>query len=322
MMHYDLPLEELRDYRPVLPTPEDLEEFWQETLDALPDPAPSYAVVASGLVTVETWEVTFAGHDGAPVRAWLHLPAGPLRSDSLPGVVQFQGYNGGRGLPHEHVFWASAGYAHLVVDTRGQGSGWTTGATADPAGSGPAQPGFLTRGIDSRDTYYYRRVYADAVAAVEVLRGHPLVDPSRVAVAGGSQGGGISTSVAALAPSSVAAVLPDVPFLCDFRRATSVAQAEPYLELVRYLAAHRPSVPAVFATLSYFDAAVLAPRASAPALFSVALMDRTCPPSTVFAAFNAYGGPKSIEVYEFNDHEGGEAHHRVRQLAWLDGVLG
>lgn len=320
-MHYDLPLDELRDYRPALPAPPDLDAFWAGTLEALPDPAPTYEPVASGLATVETWDVGFAGAGGAPVRAWLHLPAAPLRVGRLPGVVQFQGYNGGRGLAHEHVLWASAGYAHLVVDTRGQGSGWTTGATGDPDGSGPAQPGFLTRGIASPDTYYYRRVYADAVTAVEVLRAHPLVDPSRVAVAGGSQGGGISTSVAALAPSSVAAALPDVPFLCDFRRAASVAQADPYLELVRYLAAHRESSPAAFETLSYFDAAVLAPRASAPALFSVALMDRTCPPSTVFAAFNAYGGPKSIEVYEFNDHEGGEAHHQVRQLAWLAEVL-
>ena len=46
-------------------------------------------------------------------------------------------------------------------------------------------------------------------------------------------------------------------------------------------------------------------------------MDQTCPPSTVFAAYHAYGGPKDIEVYEFNDHEGGEAHQRTRQLGWL-----
>lgn len=321
-MHYDLPLAELRTYRPDLEAPPDLDDFWAGTIAGLPEPAASYLQVSSGLATVETWDVELAGCDGAPVRAWLHLPAGPLRSGPLPGVVQFQGYNGGRGLAHEHVLWASAGYAHLVVDTRGQGSGWTTGATGDPAGSGPAQPGFLTRGVESPHTYYYRRVYADAVAALEVLRSHPLVDPSRVAVAGGSQGGGISTSVAALAPSSVAAVLPDVPFLCDFRRAASVAQAEPYLELVRYLAAHPSSVASTFATLAYVDAAVLAPRATAPAYFSVALMDLTCPPSTVFAAYNAYGGPKQIEVYEFNDHEGGAAHHQARQLSWLAEVLG
>jgi cephalosporin-C deacetylase len=316
-MHYDLPLAQARDYRPELAVPADLDDFWSATMARTGGSAPTLARVESGLVTVETYDVAFAGFDGDPVRAWLHLPAAPLRDGVLPGVVQYQGYNGGRGLAHEQVFWASAGYAHLVVDTRGQGSGWATGATGDPAGSGPAQPGFLTRGVESPDTYYYRRVYADAVAALEVLRGHDLVDPSRVAVAGGSQGGGISTSVAALAPSSVAALLSDVPFLCDFRRAAAVAQAEPYLELVRYLASHRDRVEQTFATLAYFDAVVLGRRATAPSLWSVALMDVTCPPSTVFAAYNAYGGEKEIEVYEFNDHEGGEAFQRSRQLEWL-----
>src|SRR6478735_2780117 len=320
-MHYDLPLGESRVYRPPVAVPGDLGAFWERTLARIGDGPPSLTRVESGLASVETYDVTLAGFAGDPVRAWLHLPAEPLRSDPLPGVVQFQGYNGGRGLPHEHVLWASAGYAHLVVDTRGQGSGWTTGATGDPAGAGPAQPGFLTRGIEDPHTYYYRRVYADAVAALEVLRGHHLVDPARVAVAGGSQGGGISTSVAALAPSSVAAVLCDVPFLCDFRRAAAIAQADPYLELVRYLAAHRDRVEQTFATLSYFDVAVLARLATAPALWSVALMDLTCPPSTVFAAYNSYGGAKEMEVYEFNDHEGGDAFQRTRQLAWLHATV-
>jgi cephalosporin-C deacetylase len=214
------------------------------------------------------------------------------------------------------VFWASAGYAHLVVDTRGQGSGWSVGSTGDAAGSGPSQPGFLTRGVEGPSTYYYRRVYVDAVRAVEALRSQAVVDPERVAITGSSQGGGITLAVAALVPD-VAAVMPDVPFLCDFRRATRVAPGDPYGELVRYLKAHRQRVEAVFDTLSYFDGAVLARLGRAPALFSVALMDPVCPPSTVFAAYNAYTGPKDIVVYEFNEHEGGEAFQRDRQRRWL-----
>ena len=50
-------------------------------------------------------------------------------------------------------------------------------------------------------------------------------------------------------------------------------------------------------------------------------MDATCPPSTVFAAYHAYAGPKEIEIYEFNDHEGGEAFHRGHQLDWLAATL-
>ncbi len=317
LMHYDLPLEQLWDYRATVAAPPDLTAFWHDAL-AGPEPdATTFARVESGLVAVETYDVTFAGSGGDPVRAWLHLPAEPLRSAPLPGVVQYQGYNGGRGLPHEHVFWATAGFAHLVVDTRGQGSGWTTGATPDPVGSGPAQPGFLTKGIEDPRGYFYRRAYVDAVRALGVLRAHGLVDSARVAVAGESQGGGLALAVAALASRDVAALLCDVPFLCDFRRAAAVAQTEPYLELVRYLASHRDLVERVFGTLAYFDGAVLGPLATAPALFSVGLMDLTCPPSTVFGAFHSYGGTKEIEVYPYNDHEGGEAHHRVRQLAWL-----
>src|ERR1700759_1911001 len=96
-----------------------------------------------------------------------------------------------------------------------------------------------------------------------------------------------------------------------------MALTNPYLEIVRYLKAHRDHEDAAFATLSYFDGAVLARRATAPALFSVALMDETCPPSTVYAAYNAYGGAKEIVTYPYNDHEGGEAFHKARQAAWL-----
>jgi cephalosporin-C deacetylase len=319
MPHVDLPLAELHQYRSSVQAPPDLQEFWAATLAeaAQFELNPSIAPVDSGLVAVESHDVVFAGFGGHPVRAWLHLPAGPLRGERpLPGIVQYQGYNGGRGLAHEHVFWACAGYAHLVVDTRGQGSGWTTGDTADPVGGGPAQPGFLTRGIDDPHEHYYRRVFTDAVRAVQVLRDHPSVDSGQIAVTGGSQGGGIALAVAALA-SGVGAVLPDVPFLCDFPRAARIAAADPYAEISRFLAAHRDRTERAFRTLSYFDGVVLGGLAAVPALFSVALMDQICPPSTVFGAYHAYAGPKDIVVYEFNDHEGGEAFQRSRQVAWL-----
>ena len=80
--------------------------------------------------------------------------------------------------------------------------------------------------------------------------------------------------------------------------------------------------PPSLATLRYIDVARLGRRASAPALFSVGLMDQTCPPSTVFAAYHAYGGPAEIAEYVYNDHEGGGPVHDVRKLAWLARHLG
>ena len=112
-----------------------------------------------------------------------------------------------------------------------------------------------------------------------------------------------------------------MPFLCDIERAIGLVDTEPYVEVPRYLSIHRDRIETSLRALRYVDVARLARRATAPALFSVALMDRTCPPSTVFAAFHAYAGPKEIEVYPFNDHEGGEAHQRTLQLAWLRRLL-
>jgi cephalosporin-C deacetylase len=138
-----------------------------------------------------------------------------------------------------------------------------------------------------------------------------------VAVNGGSQGGGLALAAAGLVPDLLL-TLTDVPFMCHWRRATEITDNDPYHEIVRYTKVHRDQAERVFSTLSYFDGLNFAARAKSPALFSVALMDDICPPSTVFAAYNHYAGPKAIEVYPFNGHENGETIQvelKMRRLA-------
>ncbi|MFF0485238.1 acetylxylan esterase [Streptomyces sp. NPDC004435] len=317
MTLFDLPLDRLREYRSASAEPEDFDAFWAKTLGEAREHEldARFERVATGLTTVETYDVTFAGFGGQPVKGWFVVPAGI--TEPVPVVVEFLGYGGGRGLAHSHLLWASAGFAHFVMDTRGQGSGWAPGDTADPVGSAPAFPGFMTRGVEDPETYYYRRVYTDAVRAVEAARSHPLTDAARTAVTGVSQGGGITVAVSGLV-RDLAAVAPDVPFLCDFPRATTVTDRRPYREIGNYLKTHRGRKERVAETLAYFDGVHFAARATAPALFSTALEDQTCPPSTVFAAFNAYAHEdKTIEVYDFNDHEGGDMFQQAAQLRWL-----
>jgi len=318
MPRFDLSPAELRSYRPDVPEPSDFDAFWATTLrEHCPSGDAPTLVRASGrLSLVDAFDVTFAGYDGHPIRAWLLVPAGA--AEPLPAVVEFVGYGGGRGLPHERLAWVAAGYAHLVMDNRGQGSAWGTGGdTPDPVGAGPAASGFMTRGVEDPESYYYRRLFVDAVRAVEVARSLPQVDPARVAVAGGSQGGGITIAVAGLT-GGLAAAMPDVPFLCHFDRAVGLTERDPYHEIVRYLSVHRGADEQVFRTLSYFDGVNFARRATAPALFSVAHLDPICPPSTVFAAYNHWaGGPSEIVEYSFNEHEGGAGRQWQVQAEWL-----
>ena len=149
MPQFDLPLAELEAYESSAVPPAGLDAFWAETLGAARRHPLDvcWEPVRTGLASFETFDVTFPGFAGQHVRGWLHLPRVRDRAtpDGLPAVVQYHGYGGGRGLPHETMLWAAAGYAHFVMDTRGQGSRWSAGATADPDGTGPSHPGFLTR---------------------------------------------------------------------------------------------------------------------------------------------------------------------------------
>jgi cephalosporin-C deacetylase len=232
-------------------------------------------------------------------------------------VVKFIGYGGGRGRPVEHMLLPALGYALLVMDTRGQGGRWTTGATGDHADgwqAGPENASVMTRGIARPEDYYFTRLYTDAVRAVETAC--VLTGAARVAVTGMSQGGGLSLAAAALVPELVAVCHADVPFLCDIQRGITVAPEPPYTEIPEFLAHNVDLIPAALDTLRYVDCALLARRITARCLLSVGLMDTICPPSTVFAAYNEITAGKDLAVHPFTGHSVPAAHVE-RQLRHL-----
>jgi cephalosporin-C deacetylase len=312
---YDLSLDELRSHRTSAVEPPGLDAFWKRAIDAaraavvepVLEPYGTYGELAA-------WDVTFGGADGHPVKAWYLRPRGS-GDEPLPCRVAFVGYGGGRDLPSSHALYPACGFATFVMDTRAQGGSWSSGATADlGAGSGAEFPGVMTRGIASPETYYYRRLYVDAVRAVETAASLPGVDARRIGVGGNSQGGALALAAAALVPELVALCHANVPFLCDIERALELAPDPPYTEVVRFLAVNPELEEAARTTLRHVDNALLARRIRARTLVSVGLHDTICPPSTVFAAYNAIEAEKEIVVLTFAGHDVPSSHVE-RQLA-------
>jgi cephalosporin-C deacetylase len=303
---YDLPLGELRAYRSAVTAPDDLDGFWASALEAARSAATEPTLAPHEPDTyrdLEVFDVTFSGADGDPVRAWYLRPRGT--DSALPCRVVFVGYGGGRDLPASHALYPACGFAAFVMDTRAQGGTWSAGHTPDPGGgrSGAEHPGVMTRGLLDPETYYYRRLYVDAVRAVETAAALPGVDADRIAAAGRSQGGALALAASALAPGLVRLCHADVPFLCDIPRGMDVALQPPYTELVEYLAVHPTLEADARRTLAYVDNAVLAPRVTARTLVSVGLRDPITPPSTIFAAYNALTAPKEIVVLPYSGHD-------------------
>jgi cephalosporin-C deacetylase len=259
-------------------------------------------------------DVEFSGGAGDRVRAWYIKPSGGAVTST---VVKFIGYGGGRGVPTEHLLLPALGYALLVMDSRGQGGRWTTGATADGGGTGPENSLVMTRGITTPEEYYYTRMFVDAALAVDTARELAGSPEARIAVSGGSQGGALALAAAALRADAVLVCHADVPFLCDIQRAITLAPHAPYTEIPEFLAENVDLIPRALDTLRYIDCALLARRITAATLVSVGLMDDICPPSTVFAAYNEINATaKEIAVYPYSGHSGPRA-HAERQLQHL-----
>jgi cephalosporin-C deacetylase len=297
MPSIDMPLEQLRQYKPSLYREPNFDEFWNSTIsEAVGQPFNAelipYDLPVAGL---QCYAVRFDGFKGGRIAGWY---VRPTSRGKFPGVCIYHGYSGRAPRPLDLVTYASQGMCVLSMDCRGQ-NGQSQDALVVDEGQ---HSGWLTKGIRHPKEYYFRYVYADAVRALQLLARRDEVDEARIAVTGGSQGGALALAASALSDIPILS-LADVPFLCDFRRAIAITPAGPYPEIPNFLKQFPHLHEQAIRTLSYCDNMNLAPRIQCRTVIANSLWDDICPPSTIFAAYNHISAEKQMEVYPFHGHE-------------------
>lgn len=158
--------------------------------------------------------------------------------------------------------------------------------------------GYNRKGIENRDSFYYRKVYVGCSKFVDYLCSLPDWDGVNVGVTGGSQGGALTIITAALNPK--------VKFLASFYPALS--------DLTGFIKGRAGGWPQYYRgketveknkfnkTIPYYDVVNFARRLKVPGFYSYGYNDETCSPTSVTATINEITAPKVVEITPTSGH--------------------
>ena len=150
--------------------------------------------------------------------------------------------------------------------------------------------------INNRDAFYYKRVYLGCVRALDLIFTLPEFDGTNVAVTGGSQGGALTIVTAGL-DKRIKYMAAQYPALCDNTGYLNKrAGGWPH-----YFRNAEPK-PGEIETLGYYDVVNFARRVTVPGFYTWGYNDLTCPPTSMFSAYNVITAPKELQIYQETGH--------------------
>lgn len=150
--------------------------------------------------------------------------------------------------------------------------------------------------MNNRDAFYYKRVYLGCVKAVDFIFSLPEFNGTDVAVTGGSQGGALTIVTAGL-DKRIKFMAPQYPALCDNTGYLNKrAGGWPH-----YFKSTEPK-PGEVETLGYYDVVNFARRVTAPGFYTWGYNDLTCPPTSMYSAYNVITSPKELQIFQETGH--------------------
>jgi cephalosporin-C deacetylase len=304
--------------QPTQKEPADFDEFWTAAkaalarlpIDARVTPLPEYGNARADCFHVNLQNV---GMGAAPSRFYgvLCEPKAPGRYPALLSVpgAGVRPYRGLAEMAARGVITLQVGI-HGVPVTMEQ-------SVYDSLGAG-ALMNYNTFGLDNRDRYYFRRVYLGCLRANDFLTGHPKWDGATLAVTGGSQGGALSIVTAALdrRVRGLAAYYPALSDVTGYLE--NRAGGWPHMFRADGPQSHRS--PEKIETTRYYDVVNFARRIKVPGLYTWGFNDETCPPTSMYSAYNVIPGPKKLLLALETGHN--NVPEQVAEVdAWLQAFL-
>lgn len=295
--------------KPSQPMPEDFAAFWagkKKALAAVPVNA-RFTPVKSPRDDVATFDVQ-ADSVGAGVSAYLARPVG-AKPKSLPIILTVHGAGVNSSNLGGAAGWAKDGALAMDLNAHGLPNGKPK-AFYDALAAGELKE-YRRAGSTSRETVYFLGMYLRLVRALDVLTAQPEWDGRTVVVFGSSQGGAQAIAAAGLDPR-VTFFVAGVPAGCDHTGGLAGRIAG----WPKFIATGEKPVPEVVAAVRYYDGVNFATLAKAPGFFTVGFIDATCPPTSVYAAYNALTAEKAI----FNDIPSGHTNSPAASKAMREAV--
>ncbi len=297
---------------PSQPAPADFASFWaaqKRRLAAVPA-RPRLTPAKSPAAGIETFDLQ-AESIGAPVSGYFARPAG-AKVRSLPAILTVHGAGVRSSNLAAAAGWAREGALALDLNAHGLPNG-REAAFYETLAKGELKD-YRTAGRSSRESIHFLGMFLRLVRAIDVLTEQPEWDGRTLVVFGSSQGGAQAIAAAGLDPR-VSFFVAGVPAMCDH----TGFLAGRISGWPKFIATNEKSPPPeVVQAVRYYDAVNFAARARAPGFFTVGFIDTTCPPTSVYAAYNALRTRKDI----FHDVAAGHTNTPAASAAMRTAVKG
>jgi cephalosporin-C deacetylase len=303
--------------KPSLPVPDDFDAFWadqKKKLAAVPAKANLTPVTTTAVKDADCFDAQIDCL-GAPVSGYFCKPK-DAKPKSLPIILLVHGAGVGDSSLNSAANWCKNGMLAMDINAHGIPNGKPAAFYKEL--SDGALKDYRAQGRESRETCYFLGMFLREIRAIDFLCSQPEWDGKNVVVYGASQGGFQAFAAGAL-DDRVTFFAAGVPAGCD-HTGSVVGRINGWPKIVP-LGADGKADPKVQQASRYFDNVNFAARTKAKgAIVTVGFIDGVCPPSTVYAAYNALTIPKSIHNDPLTGHTSTPAASGAMSKAVLDFV--